>query len=69
MSRLNNSFFSKLKRYFGNATAALNRGYRFQNNPPVQLLPGIDMKLQLAIDTAQYSRIFEDRFERVMFKN
>jgi hypothetical protein len=47
--------------YFGNNTAALNRGYRFQNNPQVQIMPGIDMKLQLAINTAEYSRVFEDR--------
>ncbi len=67
MSRLINSFFfSKLKRYFGNATVALNRGYRFQNNPQVQILPGINMPLQLAINTAQYSRVFEDRFESLM---
>jgi hypothetical protein len=29
-------------------------------------MPGIDMKLQLAINTAEYSRVFEDRFERFM---
>jgi hypothetical protein len=66
MSWLINSFFSKLKRYFGNATVALNRDYRFQNNPKVQVLPGINMTLQLAINTAQYSRVFEDRFESLM---
>ena len=42
----------------------VNRGYRFQNNPNVQLFDGMDMPLQLAINTAQYSRVFEDRFER-----
>jgi hypothetical protein len=53
----------------GNATVAINRGYRFQNNPKVQIMPGVNMTLQLAINTAEYSRVFEDRFEKIYVEN
>ncbi len=45
---------------------AINRGYVFKGKPQVQLFDGIDLKLQLAINTDQYSRVFEDRFERLV---
>lgn len=40
---------------------ASTRGYRFQNDPAVQLFEDIDFKLELAVNTAQYSRVFQDR--------
>ena len=51
-------------RYFANNSIAVSRGYRFRNDPNVQIFEGMDMPLQLAVNTAQYSRVFEDRFER-----
>lgn len=46
---------------FANETVALQRDYRFENNPEVKLFDDIDLKLRLAINTAQLSRTFEDR--------
>jgi len=58
-------FLNLFIRYFsGNETAAAQRGYRFINNPQIQLFNNVDLKFQLAINTAQLSRVFEDRFER-----
>jgi len=56
-------------RYFsGNETAAAQRGYRFTNNPQIQLFNNVDLKFQLAINTAQLSRVFEDRLEDLFIK-
>ena len=37
------------------------RGYILKNNPVVKPLKGFDFELQLAINTAQYGRVFQDR--------
>jgi hypothetical protein len=42
-------------------TSALNRGYVLKNNPQVQIFSDMNFKLNLAINTAQYGRVFQDR--------
>lgn len=43
------------------SSEAKNRGFVFKNNPEVQLFSDLDFKLNLAINVAQYGRVFQDR--------
>lgn len=40
---------------------ANKRGYVFKNKPTVNIFNDLDFGLKLAINTAQYGRVFEDR--------
>lgn len=37
------------------------RGYIFKNNPSVNIFADLNLTLNLAVNTAQYGRIFQDR--------
>lgn len=41
---------------------ANKRGYVFKNNPSVNMFADINFSLNLAINTAQYGRVFQDRY-------
>jgi hypothetical protein len=47
-----------------NAADAQNRGYILKNNPEVKLFADLDFKVKLAVNTAQYGRVFQDRFAK-----
>ena len=42
-------------------TTAQTRGYVYKSNPQVQIFGDLNFKLNLAIDTAEYGRVFQDR--------
>ncbi len=37
------------------------RGYTFKNNPSVKIFADLNFTLNLAVNTAQYGRTFQDR--------
>lgn len=46
---------------FSSESVAKDRGYVFKNDPVVRVFDKTTLNLQLAIDTAQFGRVFQDR--------
>uniref|UniRef100_A0A0B7ALW1 Protein DD3-3 n=3 Tax=Arion vulgaris TaxID=1028688 RepID=A0A0B7ALW1_9EUPU len=60
---LNKGSLVNMAEKFGFTTeaAARARGYVFKNNPVLNIFNNLTFDLRLAIDTAQYGRVFQDR--------
>ena len=50
----------------GSAAEATKRGYTFKNKPTVNIFADLDFKLNLAINTAQLGRVFQDRLKECL---
>ena len=57
-----------LKYGFENYEASKDRGYLFEGDPEVEIFDEGDFNFRLAVDTSQFGRTFQDRYDHTKIR-